>query len=227
MAIGMHDAIRHFTRDGEGGRHLELRIGMNVGPVVAGVIGTKRFIYDLWGDTVNIASRMESQGVPGTIQCTEAVYRLLAPRYDFDGPFPLQIKGRGEMPAYRLEDRRDRRMRTPLSQGRAACAAARRSRRADVAGLGDVRGITLTVNGVVCPVCAHSVNMGLRRVEGVKSVKVGMGSHVVLQIALQPRTWVDPRRLFQQISLVGYRARQDELTFRVRGTVTMRGDRLC
>lgn len=102
MAIGMHDAIRHFTRDGEGGRHLELRIGMNVGPVVAGVIGTKRFIYDLWGDTVNIASRMESQGVPGTIQCTEAVYRLLAPRYDFDGPFPLQIKGRGEMPAYRL-----------------------------------------------------------------------------------------------------------------------------
>ena len=90
----------------------------------------------------------------------------------------------------------------------------------------DVRGITLAVNGVVCPVCAHSVNMGLRRVEGVKSVKVQMGSHVVLQIALQPRTWVDPRRLFQQISLVGYRARQDELTFRVGGTVTLRGDHL-
>jgi class 3 adenylate cyclase len=102
MALGMHDAIRHFSRDGSDGPPLELRIGINIGPVVAGVIGTKRFIYDLWGDTVNIASRMESHGAPGTVQCTEAAYRLLDHRYDFDGPFPLQIKGKGEMPAYRL-----------------------------------------------------------------------------------------------------------------------------
>jgi adenylate cyclase len=102
MALEMNEAIRRFPRKGEEYRNLELRIGINFGPVVAGVIGTKKFTYDLWGDSVNIASRMESQGVPGSIQCTEAAHRLLHHRYDFEGPFAIQVKGKGEMPTYRL-----------------------------------------------------------------------------------------------------------------------------
>lgn len=104
MALGMREAAARFDRDN--GAALELRIGINVGPVVAGVIGTKKFIYDLWGDTVNIASRMESQGLPGTVQCTEAAYRLLRDRYEFAGPFPVPVKGRGELPVYRLLGKR-------------------------------------------------------------------------------------------------------------------------
>ncbi len=60
----------------------ELRIGINSGPVVAGVIGRKRFLYDLWGDAVNMASRMESHGTPGRIQITEATYELLKDEFD-------------------------------------------------------------------------------------------------------------------------------------------------
>jgi copper chaperone CopZ len=90
----------------------------------------------------------------------------------------------------------------------------------------DVLGISLPVTGVVCPVCAHSINMALRRVEGVKSVKVLMKSHVNLDVALHPRTWVDPSRLFREIRLVGYRARPDELKLRLRGTVSRSGDGL-
>ncbi|MES2460344.1 MAG: heavy metal-associated domain-containing protein [Armatimonadota bacterium] len=90
----------------------------------------------------------------------------------------------------------------------------------------EVLGMSLAVNGVVCPVCAHSINMGLRRVEGIKSVKVLMGSRVNLDLKLQPGAWVEPVRLFQQISLVGYRARQDELKLRLRGTVSVSDDHL-
>ncbi|MES2460343.1 MAG: adenylate/guanylate cyclase domain-containing protein, partial [Armatimonadota bacterium] len=102
MALAMHSAIRRIESHVLLGQPLKLRIGLNIGPVVAGVIGTKRFIYDLWGDTVNIASRMESQGAPGTVQCTEAAYLLLEHNFNFEGPFPVQIKGKGEMAAYRL-----------------------------------------------------------------------------------------------------------------------------
>lgn len=104
MAIAMRAEIRRFRRDT--GRPLRLRIGINTGAVVAGVIGIKKFSYDLWGDAVNIASRMESQGLPGKIQVTEATYRQLSDRYDFERWANLNVKGRGRMTTYLLVGRK-------------------------------------------------------------------------------------------------------------------------
>ncbi|XP_028450089.1 adenylate cyclase type 1 [Perca flavescens] len=80
-----------------------LRVGINVGPVVAGVIGARRPQYDIWGNTVNVASRMDSTGVPGKIQVTEDVYRLLSTNYDLVCRGKVSVKGKGEMLTYFLE----------------------------------------------------------------------------------------------------------------------------
>jgi class 3 adenylate cyclase len=85
---------------------IRLRIGLHTGPVVAGVIGLRKFSYDLWGDTVNTASRMESQGKPGRIHVTEAIFECLAGRYLFDGPSLVDVKGKGVMRTYYLLARR-------------------------------------------------------------------------------------------------------------------------
>ncbi len=82
--------------------HFQIRIGINTGAVVAGVIGTKKFIYDLWGDAVNIASRMESSGKPGRIQVTEATYERLKYLYQFEPRGLIPVKGRGKMKTYWL-----------------------------------------------------------------------------------------------------------------------------
>ena len=81
------------------------RIGINSGPAVAGVIGTRKFQYDLWGDTVNMASRMESHGIPGKIQVTEAVRDRLADRYELVARGEIDVKGRGRMETYLLGKR--------------------------------------------------------------------------------------------------------------------------
>jgi adenylate cyclase len=100
MAIDMQSELaRVCTALGVG---LAIRIGIHTGPVVAGVIGRHKFTYDLWGDTVNTASRMESQGVPGRIQVTEATYQRLKDRFDFEDRGEIQIKGKGRLRAYFL-----------------------------------------------------------------------------------------------------------------------------
>ncbi len=104
MALDIQSAIAQF-RD-ETGKDFNIRIGINTGPVVAGVIGIKKFSYDLWGDTVNIASRMESHGVAGQIQVTAATYERLQEQYLFYNRGAIQVKGKGEMNTYFLIGRK-------------------------------------------------------------------------------------------------------------------------
>ena len=84
------------------GRPLQLRIGVDSGPVVAGVIGRRKFSYDLWGDTVNSASRMESRGLPGRIQVTERVASAVDEFYEFEARGSVEVKGKGAMPTFFL-----------------------------------------------------------------------------------------------------------------------------
>ena len=102
MALDMEKAITQFQADK--GESFQIRIGINTGPVVAGVIGIKKFIYDLWGDTVNVASRMESQGEPGRIQVTATTYARLQDKYLFESRGTMLVKGKGEMTTYWLVD---------------------------------------------------------------------------------------------------------------------------
>jgi class 3 adenylate cyclase len=82
-----------------------MQFGIHPGPVVAGVIGRRKFNYDLWGDTVNTAARMESHGIPDAIHVTEDVYERLRDQYSLVPRGPVQIRGKGEMTTYLLEGR--------------------------------------------------------------------------------------------------------------------------
>jgi adenylate cyclase len=104
LALAIRDEVRKcFTPDGE---PLMLRIGMHTGPVVAGVLGTSKFAYDLWGDTVNLASRMESHGLEGCIQVSEEVYLRLRHRNLFEERGPVEIRGKGVLNTYFLTGKR-------------------------------------------------------------------------------------------------------------------------
>jgi class 3 adenylate cyclase len=105
MALALREEVsRHLD---PGGRPLQVRIGIDSGPVVAGVIGTAKFSYDLWGDTVNMASRMESTGSAGCIQVTERTYLRLRKEYRFQRRGPVQVKGKGEVVTWFLVGRND------------------------------------------------------------------------------------------------------------------------
>ena len=103
MALDMQQVISQFSKPD--GLPFQLRIGINTGAVVAGVIGTQKLIYDLWGDTVNVASRMESTGKPGEIQVTTATYESLKEQFVLEKRGNISIKGRGEVTTYWLRDR--------------------------------------------------------------------------------------------------------------------------
>jgi class 3 adenylate cyclase len=105
MALEMQETMTRFNA----GRveALGLRIGIHTGPVIAGVIGSKKFIYDLWGDTVNTASRMESHGVMGKIQVSQETYRCLGDTYLLEQRGAVPIKGKGELMTYFLTGRKE------------------------------------------------------------------------------------------------------------------------
>jgi guanylate cyclase len=100
MALDMLAYI--YSRPPYRGTKLDIRIGINSGPVVAGVIGQKKFLYDLWGDTVNTASRMESHGKPGSIQISRATYELIKDDFICEARGPIAVKGKGEMETWYL-----------------------------------------------------------------------------------------------------------------------------
>jgi class 3 adenylate cyclase/integral membrane sensor domain MASE1 len=100
FALDMQIAVEEISQRAH--RPFNLRIGINTGPVVAGVIGTKKFIYDLWGDTVNTASRMESFGEPGQIQVSESTYQALKETHQFELRGDIQVKGKGVLRTYWL-----------------------------------------------------------------------------------------------------------------------------
>lgn len=103
MALAMQLAIEDLQL--QLGENIQIRVGINTGVVVAGVIGKKKFIYDLWGDAVNVASRMESSGLPGQIQLTTATYQQLKEKYRFERRGLTEVKGKGEMITYWLVGR--------------------------------------------------------------------------------------------------------------------------
>jgi class 3 adenylate cyclase len=103
MALGMIEAVRQIGR--QFGEPLEARIGIHSGDVVAGIIGQHRFIYDVWGDTVNTASRLESSGLPNRIQISEATYQRVRESFHCELRGPVEMKGKGTMLTYFLEAR--------------------------------------------------------------------------------------------------------------------------
>jgi class 3 adenylate cyclase len=98
MALDMLLAIQELAENEQ--LPISIRVGMHTGYLTAGVIGEKKFAYDLWGDTVNTASRMESSGEAGRVQCSETTYLLLKDKFEFEERGMIEVKGKGAMKTY-------------------------------------------------------------------------------------------------------------------------------
>ena len=101
FALEMQQQLAEFNSEYK--ENFKLRVGIHTGPAVAGVIGVKKFVYDIWGDTVNTASRMESHGIVGEIQVSESTYIPLRDKYIFKERGIIDIKGKGKMSTYFLQ----------------------------------------------------------------------------------------------------------------------------
>ena len=100
LALDMIDAVDQLSEDL--GARLDIRIGVHTGPAVGGVIGSRKFAFDLWGDTVNLASRLESSGVVGDVQVSAAVQRAVGGRYRIEANGTKDLKGEGPTPVFLL-----------------------------------------------------------------------------------------------------------------------------
>jgi adenylate cyclase len=105
LALEIRDTLASFHT--EKSKSVYMRTGIHTGPAVAGVIGTKKFIYDVWGDTVNMASRMESNGIGGRIQVSETTYKVLKDKYILEQRGMIDIKGKGRLMTYWLQGKNE------------------------------------------------------------------------------------------------------------------------
>lgn len=105
LALAMRSQMAEYNFKHQ--EKFNVRIGIHTGSVIAGVIGIKKFVYDIWGDTVNVASRMESHGVPGEIQVSESTYQLLREQYLFEARGLIPVKGKGDMSVYLLKAKKN------------------------------------------------------------------------------------------------------------------------
>ena len=110
LALRIRDELEGSRIDGH---EIRMRIGINSGPVVAGIIGTRKFAYDLWGDVVNTASRMESEGIEGSIQISDATYQLISEEFVCEPRGEISVKGKGKMQTYLLLSRRSHKQASP------------------------------------------------------------------------------------------------------------------
>jgi adenylate cyclase len=106
MAIEMRDYIATHTFGND--QRVSFRIGINSGSMIAGVIGSRKFVYDVWGDAVNVASRMESHGMSGMIQITQATYELIKDEFVCEPRGTVPVKGKGEMEVWLVKSVRER-----------------------------------------------------------------------------------------------------------------------
>jgi class 3 adenylate cyclase len=104
MGLAILESVRSASRRLD--EPLQIRVGVHVGPVVAGIIGTHKFIYDIWGDTVNTASRLEANGVADVVNVSGEVYRRLQDEFAFEPGGMVNLKGKGPTDVYFLRQRR-------------------------------------------------------------------------------------------------------------------------
>jgi adenylate cyclase len=113
LALEMREAAREW-RDPRG-RRVPVRMGISSGPVVAGVVGTRKFFYDVWGDAVNVAARMETTGVAGKIQISQSAYERLKDQFVLEARGEIEVKGKGSMQTWFLVGRKPLADAHPLS----------------------------------------------------------------------------------------------------------------